>query len=82
MSDAVGRSVAVVKMLLQDLRVNPAAQESKALRLATETNQHEVVNMLLQDSRSDPSAMQNEALVHACTIGDVVLVNMFLDDGM
>mgnify|MGYP003340515310 CR=1 FL=1 len=52
----------VVRLLLQDSRVDPSANDNKATISASQMKHLFVVNLLLADSRVDPSARGNEAL--------------------
>ena len=47
--------VEVVKLLLQDPRVDPSYQNNYAIILASENGHVEVVKLLLQDPRVDPN---------------------------
>ena len=52
----------VVRLLIADPRVDPSAQNNKAIILAAGNGHLEVVNRLLLDSRVDPSDDSNCAI--------------------
>jgi ankyrin repeat protein len=53
--------VEVVKLLLNEPRVDPSADDNCAIRLASKNGHFEVVKLLLNDPRGDPSAYNNYA---------------------
>jgi hypothetical protein len=55
----------VVSLLLKDGRVNPGADNNKALMYAVQFKRTEVVRLLLSDPRVDPAADGNKALKYA-----------------
>ena len=55
----------MVRALLQDPRVDPAAGDNYAIRNAARRGHTEAVRVLLQDPRVDPAAANNEAIRHA-----------------
>lgn len=71
----------VVRVLLRDLRVDPSADNSAALRWAATRGHSSIVRILLKDGRSDPSAVQSEGLRHAALRGHTEVVRLFLEDG-
>ena len=70
----------VLKILLEDPRVDPSANDNFALRLASAEGHTEVVRILLADERVDPSAKDNEALRWASSEGHTEVVNLLLAD--
>src|SRR3989304_5945772 len=61
--------IEVVKLLLQDPKVDPSDQNNYAIRLASRKGHVEVVKLLLQDSRVNPSDHNNEAIGRASNRG-------------
>lgn len=61
----------VVRLLLADSRVDPAANENEAIRYASRYGHHEVVRLLLADSRVDPAAIGNQAFQNASVNGRI-----------
>jgi hypothetical protein len=59
----------VVKLLIEDKRVNPTANDAYCLRAAAENGFAAVVLVLLQDGRVDPSILDNYALTNASANG-------------
>ena len=70
----------VVKLLLQDPRVDLSADNNYAIRLASEHGHLEVVKLLLQDPRVDPSADDNYAIRGASDNGHLEVVKLLLQD--
>jgi hypothetical protein len=77
-----------VDHLLQDPRMDPAAADNAAIRLASQ-HRHlpvplalvapvEVVARLLQDDRADPAAVDNEAILLASREGHLPIVDLLL----
>jgi hypothetical protein len=62
---ARGGSVKIIKLLLGDARVNPAATYNNAIQQATSRGHLEVVRLLLGDERVNPAARNNLALLWA-----------------
>ena len=62
-------NVEVVKLLLADERVDPAAKNNAAFRLAVFKGNEKVVKLLLADRRVDPSADNNYAIRTASYLG-------------
>jgi hypothetical protein len=72
--------VEVVERLLQDKRVDPAADNNYAIRLAAENGHLAVVERLLQDKRVDPAAGDNYAIRWAAWKGHLAVVERLLQD--
>jgi hypothetical protein len=73
----------VVRLLLEDGRAGPAANESESIRIAARSPgcSLEVVGLLLDDGRADPNANNYEAAKWACWNADTSLCNfLFVDD--
>ena len=70
----------VVRLLLADGRVNPAASDNYAIRLASENGRTDVVRLLLADGRVDPAAKDNYAIREASCYGHVDVVRLLLAD--
>jgi hypothetical protein len=54
--------VEVVRLLLNDARVDPSDINNEAIRLASQNGHVEVVKLILNDPRVDPSDINNEAI--------------------
>jgi hypothetical protein len=67
-------------MLLCDRRVNPAANENEAIRMASREGHSAVVALLLGDPRVNPAAYDNGAIRLASREGRVEVVKMLLRD--
>jgi ankyrin repeat protein len=74
------RQVEVVKLLLADERVDPAARNDWAIRHASRNGHSGIVKLLLADERVDPAADANYAIQIACKNGHVVVVDLLLAD--
>lgn len=72
--------IELVKIILEDGRVDPIFNWSRPLRIAVYNGQEEIVEMLLKDNRSDPSSLKNEAIRHASEKGYANIVRMLLQD--
>ena len=70
----------VVKLLLADSRVNPAALNNKAIQWAAEEGQTEVVKVLLADSRVDPAANNSRIIGKAAKNYHSAVVKLLLAD--
>ena len=70
--------VDVVKMLLEDGRVNPAADYNNAIRWASTNGHTEIVRLLLQDPRVDPADDNNVAIRYASEEGHTEIVRLLL----
>ena len=70
----------IVRLQLQDCRVDPRANDNYAIRLASQYGNTEVVRLLLQDPRVDPSADNNYAIKIASLNGHTEVVRLLLQD--
>ena len=70
----------VVKILLADPRVNPAAQNNDAIRLASQYGHTDIVKILLSDPRVNPNADNNYAIGLASENGHTDVVKILLSD--
>ena len=70
----------VVKLLLQDPRVDPSADNNYAIRFASGICHVDVIKLLLQDPRVDPRAYNNYAIRYASAAGKVEIVKLLLQD--
>lgn len=70
----------VMKVLLEDGRANPRADDSYVLRWACSHGSFEVVKLLLVDGRADPSDRRQEAIGSACMSGNLELVKLLAND--
>jgi hypothetical protein len=69
-----------VDQLLQEERVDPAADDNRAIRLASYNGHLPVVERLLQDERVDPAADDTDANRHASRNGHLPVVERLLQD--
>lgn len=72
--------VEMVRVLLNDSRVNPSARRSEALRLAAYHNQATTLRVFLDDGRADPSACHDEAIRWVSSNGHVECVRLLMFD--
>jgi len=72
--------VEVVKELLKDSRVNPAATNNYAIQLASEYGHADVVKLLLADKRVNPAVYENYAIQLASEYGHADVVKLLLAD--
>ncbi len=72
--------IEVVKLLLQDKRVDPSANHNHAIRWAIEKGFSDVVEILLQDNRVNPSDFGNAAIRETSENGFFDLVKLLLKD--
>jgi hypothetical protein len=70
----------IVERLLQDKRVDPSADDNKAIRWASDNGYLAVVERLLQDERVDPSANNNAAIQWAASNSRLAIVERLLQD--
>ncbi len=71
----------MVERLLADARVDPAARDNFALRVASEGGHLAVVERLLADARVDPAAGGNNlAICRATASGHLAVVDRLLAD--
>lgn len=75
----VGDSAAVEQML-EHVFMDPSANDSEALRLASAGGHANVVRLLLDDGRSDPAALDGEALIEASRFGHLDVIELLLGD--
>lgn len=72
--------IAALLMAQCPREVDPAAEESRALRAACSRGHAAVASLLLQDRRADPAARDSEALRLACAQGHIEVVELLLLD--
>ncbi|KAJ3259378.1 hypothetical protein HK103_002281 [Boothiomyces macroporosus] len=77
---ASNSNVEIVKILLNDPRVNPGDFNNLAIRTASELGDAEIVQLLLQNRNVDPSVLDNAALRLACYFGNVKVASLLLQD--
>jgi ankyrin repeat protein len=70
----------VVKVLLEDERVDPATGNNFAIKMASEYGHLEVVKLLLEDRRADPAAESNDAVGSASREGHLEVVKLLLKE--
>lgn len=70
----------VVRLLLQDERVDPSADNDKAIVLAAQGGYLEIVRLLLSDSRVNPGVSVNEPIRWAAMNGHLEVVRLLLQD--
>ena len=70
----------VVKILIQDKRVDPGADDNYAIRHASKYGYLEIVKILIQDERVDPSADDNRAIKWASQYGHLEIVKILIQD--
>ena len=70
----------IVKLLLADERVDPAADDNEAFREAAAKGHVEVIRLLLADKRVDPAACGNVAFREAAAKGHIEVVKLLLAD--
>ena len=70
----------VVKLLLQDKRVDPSVGNNSVIRLASQNGHTDVVKLLLQDGRVDPSNNDNCAIIWASENGHINVVKLLSQD--
>jgi len=71
----------VVKLLLQDKRVDPSANKDYSIRKASKNGHADVVRLLLKDGRVDPSAREDYSIGKASENGHADVVKLLLEDG-
>ena len=69
-----------MKLLLNDPRVDPSADNNFSVRRASANGRVEVVKLLLNDPRVDPSADNNDAIQQASRYGNSEVVRLLLND--
>lgn len=70
----------VIRVLLGDERVDPAANGNAAIREACRYGNVATVRILLSDERVNPADNNNAALRKACRYGNVATVRILLED--
>jgi ankyrin repeat protein len=70
----------VVRALLADPRVHPAARDNEAIRWAADSGYAEAVRALLADPRVNPAADDNYAILRAALNGHAEVVRVLLAD--
>lgn len=68
----------VLKVLLKNPLVNPAATDNQALKLASQKGHAKVVELLIKDLRVNPAANHQEAFISAVSNNDLAVVLTFL----
>jgi hypothetical protein len=79
-SASLNGHLAVVDRLLQDERVDPAADDNNAIKSASRNGHLAVVDRLLQDERVDPAADDSEAIRWASRNGYSAIIKRLLQD--
>lgn len=69
----------IVKIMIQDSRVNPSDDQNQSLIDACKQNQLEIVSLLLADGRADPN-FENESLRSSIEYGHPQVVKLLLND--
>jgi ankyrin repeat protein len=70
----------IVRLLLNDPRVDPKANDNHAIRISSKNGHTEVVRLLLNDPRVDPSANNNTAIRLSSKNGHTEVFLMLLND--
>jgi ankyrin repeat protein len=73
--------VHVVRLLLADPRVDPAARGNHAILRSSKNGRADVVRLLLADGRADPAAHYNYAIHLSSKNGHTEVVRLLLADG-
>lgn len=80
-------NIEIVKLLLQDPRVDPADEKNLAIIYASQNGYFEIVQLLLQDPRVDPSDIgnvdfnyKNAAITEAFNNNHMKIVDLLLED--
>jgi hypothetical protein len=82
LSAVAGRgNVEAVRIVLGDVRVDPRADCSSALRYAAGAGNMEVVQELLKDGRANPASLDSDALVQAAYGGHMKVCQLLVADG-
>lgn len=76
-----GKHLSVIKLLLEDERVDVAAGCNWAIRHSSYSGQTEIVKLLLTNDKVDPSDCYNCAIEQACLNGHIEIVTMLLESG-
>ena len=72
--------IEVVRLLLQDPRVDPSVSNNEAILNAVSNGHTEIVRLLLQDPRVDPTDDNNWAIRDASELGHTEVVRLLLQD--
>jgi ankyrin repeat protein len=81
MDGKLAEYIEVVRILLEDTRVDPTWAESFCLIAASELgDNNEILQLLLADGRADPNADYGEPFIRACAEGRAKMVALFLND--
>src|SRR3972149_8675639 len=70
----------VVKLLLEDKRINPADRYNWAIQLASRYGHYNVVKLLSKDNRVNPADENNLAILSASANGHYNVVKLLLGD--
>ena len=70
----------VVKLLLEDKRVNPADNNNWAINLASENGHFNIIKLLLRDKRVNPVDENNLAIQWASEYGHYNIIKLLLGD--
>ena len=70
----------MIRLLLNDNRIDPSVKNSLAIRWASKYGQDDVVKLLLSDGRIDPSAGDNYGVRWASGKGHTDIVGLLLND--
>jgi len=70
----------IVKVLLNDARVDPSANNNYAIGFAAGNGHYEIVKLLMSDKRVDPSANNNYAISFAAGNDHYVIVKLLMSD--
>src|SRR5947208_562907 len=68
----------IIKVLLQDKRIDPSNHNNSAIGCASENGHIEIVKLLLQDPRVDPSASDNFAIKTALRFNHLEIVKLLI----
>lgn len=68
----------IVKILLDDGRIDPAVLDNEAIIIAARNGHYEIVKLLMNDTRVNPAARNNKALKDACRRNHRKVVNLLL----
>jgi ankyrin repeat protein len=72
--------VGIVKLLLNDKRVDPSMERNWPIQAASTNNHPDIVQLLLKDERVDPSADRNTAIHQAQIYGHFQVISVLLED--
>ena len=72
--------IEMIKILLQDIKVDPSDQHNIAIIWASIKGLLDVAKLLLQDPRVDPSDQHNDAIIFASKYGHIKIVKLLLQD--